>query len=494
MFKKMRNFFYLQLLLVLMIIGGVCAQENDDDDLDLDALVEWEQVHVGSSNGRLTQPPFTLIAQKLSEIIKAPLWKSTRSSHGRNLLYLFPSKMTDQDEDLQVSYFYNLTTNLQASLSNLIDLENSLNREKVLELLEQILSIGFPSVACQTSPEEIFGLLPLFSKISVWQHKSGIFLRKRFERGPFEIIIHGAPFEFIARHVWLPLADREITDDLGNRFFPGQKLNQNEFVRFRYGPSDTRIQVGVNTVDAPRMKSYFGVSAIIPTGRIGHKTRLSPVNLNSDDFVGALSAAGKNMRDYFLDASLGNGGYFSAGIYLNTKIVVIKELADFYCNIFYDKSFAFQEDRLYAYKKTLQPSDLADLSDEAEALQLLKKFFPEYLTPLPFRTKIQPGGIFNATLGLKFGVNRWRYTWGYDFYHQAAEEIKAIYNTDEVAKLRILDAKMNATSQHKIFWQTDYLIPRKKVDLHIGWGADWTVRSKGLGHDMTTYINLAAHF
>ncbi len=506
MLKKTIRLLYVQLFFSLVLFNNCYADDNnsddfDDDDLSLEMLQEWEHEHIKPRTSSL--PPgvtLAIIASKVSKFIKSPLWKKTTSSRGRDILFLFPNRIfTSQDNELAVSFFYNMTHNLQASFNGLIDLENAIDTE---QLLEEIFT-RIPFFNDQTSITEISSILPLFTKISVQERKGGFFLQKRFELDPFEIEIHTMPFGFAERNFWLSATNQKIITDLGNKIFPGQTLNQNEAFRMRFGPGDTRVQIGVKAIDKDPVKLSIGTNIIFPTGSIAHKTRLRPIDIHSEDYLGISVSILQNMRDYFLDASLGNRGHFGFGAYLKSTIPLIKNLVNLHCQFSYDTLLPAHEDRLFAYKKTLEPSDINPInyppdldSDEKEALakELLKKFLPQYLILLPFKVNIAPGDIFNATTAIKFGVNHWRWSFGYDFYLQQREKMKEIYNTDDQDKLRIDDATIQKTSQHKIFSETSYIPSLTKADLHLCWGSNWTVRSRGLGHDWTLYFKVMTKF
>ncbi len=491
MLKKLVKLLIAILFLSQSHLSIINADDFDfnDDDIDLEMIQDWENEHVSPAIGGLPSRSWSIIADNLSKSIQTPLWKNTRLPHSRDVLYLFPNDvMFAEKNSLAFSPFFNMTKNVHPALSGFIDL--NINEQAAIDVIEQALLI-LPGADAITA-QELFNLLPLFGKISVQERRNGLYFRKSFVHRCFEAELTTSPFVFCERNFWLNQKDQAVINEIGNTLFPGRKLDQNKFVRMRFGVGDTRIKLGLKPLDLPKIKTSVGASLILPTGSIGHQSRLNPINIHSNNLIQFSYPAIINIRDYLLDAQLGNAGHFSLGIYAKSKVTLFKDLADFYWELSYDKLLPATEDRLMLYNTTTTPASLNGTSSDLLAIQALQVFIPQYIIPLPFSTKVQPGDIFNATAGLNVGVNRWHWLLGYNYYLQQKETFKKIYNTNDISKIRINDATIGSTDQHKIFWETTYTKPLKKTDLLISWGTNFTVRSRGLGNDWTSYCKFGA--
>lgn len=460
-----------------------------DDDIDLETLQEWEQEHVGPRVAQLPAGSLKLVADNVGKLVKSPLWKNTRIPRGRDVLYLFPNDCRfNTSNKLQFSYFFNKTSNIHPSLSGLLDL--NINPNDAMDIIEEFLP--FIQTGQEVSAQEIFNMLPLFGKISVQERRVGLYAQKVFTYQYGEIEINTSPFVFAERNFWLNQRDRNIVDELGQKMFPGEKLQESKFVRMRFGPGDTRIKCGLKPLDFSAIKAVAGASLILPTGSIGHRTRFNPIMIDGPELIQLSYNALANIRDYLLDAHLGNAGHIGLGVYGKSTVSLFKNLADLCVEVSYDNIFEGREDRLILYKKTMNPDQLVNLPNDVAAFEALQTFVPEYLVPMPFTCKVQPGNIFNFSSGIHFGIKNWHWLWGYNYYLQQREKLTRIYNTDDIDKILVSDAEMPAAHQHKLFWETSYTKPLRTTDLMISWGANFTVRSSGLGHDWTSYLRVGA--
>jgi len=461
------------------------------EGIDFDDLVEasHDQRACNGGDGLPIDPE--LIFSGLQLLIKEPLWQNTRAPRGRDMLYHLPHKLTALEYGgVSVNLFFNMTNRMNVSAKSLLDLSNSIEQEAAELLLGTFIC---DLVECGTTTvSELTSLLPLFENLTIQEYRSGIYFQGGVAHGPLSLQFH-TTFQVAARNFWLNARDQASIKNVLNRIFPGEELDESEFYRIRVGLGDTRLKLGLNTVNGEYVKIDVGTEAIFPTSLLSSKIRFdrhSQIDLDFDPET--LSNSGidllRKMRTFLIDPRLGNGGHFGFGLYLESKIGLFRNLIQLWLRASYDKLFPARESRLIMFKQ--QKKDPRDYSFEER-----NQFLEQFVFPSSFDCEICPGGIFNLVASFNLETKKWLYALGYDLYMQHSENIQQIFNTTiSMADLRITDAQAPSSIQHKIF--TEFTRRKKYLDteLDIGLGGDVTVYSEGIGYDWTVYLKIAGSF
>ena len=493
MIKKIRIFIF-----VGFCLSFLTSQARADDDFELDGINLDDIRNYEIENVALRLPgqaELEMLAKNLGEIVKEPLWQNTKAPKGRDILYLLPHKITAIEYGgVALNLFFNMTDKLHVSADSLLDLGNAINQKTLIDTIITILE----GKDIQVSVEEITSLLPLFKKFTIQERKGGGFLQWGFVRGPFSIQMHTS-LQFSERNFFLNKNDEEAIRAISNQIVPGGEFDEREFYRLAYGMGDTRLKVGMNTLNLTNFQTDVGVEAIFPTSRFTSRQphftipeQGNALQLFKENGLSLL----QGVRDYLLNPQFGNGGHFGLGCYFESKIGIFHNLAQLWTRISYDLLFEGDEIRLIMFKKTISPDALkVPLGDaDAESKRLIQ-FTKEYLFPTSFKTTVKPGGIFNVVNSINVDIKKWRLALGHDFYAQQAEQITDIFNTNiDFSALRVEDAEAGNSQQHKVFAEATWFKDFNKSNLGIGLGGDTTIYSVGLGYDWTIYLKFAASF
>ncbi len=471
---------------------------GDDSTINFDDLPEIDasqvQLRVASD----------FIANNVLAHIKEPLWKSTIAPEGRDMLYLLPQKITAIEYGgISAKFFFNMTNRMKMTVDDMLALPD-VTQAEIRELIDAMIPPG-------TSPEVFQQLIPLFQKITIQERKAGALFQGGFVKGPF-ILQATTSLQLGERNFWLSKYDQAVIAAL----FPGQEGDKKEFYKLAVGFGDTRIKFGLNTLNMTSFQNDIGFSCIIPTSRL---TQSEKINLGlaqpvfDDGGPAALQSEAirslKAVRDYLLNPRLGNDGHFAVGCYAEQKIGLFHDFMQLWIGASYDLFLPSNEERLYMFKQTLTPADMAAITAPvvpdpvvtAQNNKTVTEFMRQYILPSSFKVTVLPGDVTNAVIALTVDWNkRWRSTWGYDFYAQRKTMIQSIHDTTVSLNDLRIDEDVSADNesvyayQHKLFSETLYRKHTKHCDYGFGLGSDMTVSSKRIGEDWTVYLKCAVTF
>lgn len=464
-----------------------------DDDITLEDIIKYENEHVVKNI--LDEDTIKEISTALSAIVKKPLWQNTIAPRGRDALYLLPHKLTAIEYGgLSFNIFVNKIDKLHVSAGSLFELGSAINQQALNGLIE-ILIERF-SFLNNVSAEELTSLLALFNKITIQERKAGILMQGGVVSGPFVIQLQTSLLAS-ERNFWINKKVQEGIKNITQKIFPGQSFDQSEGFIARYGMGDTKIKIGLNSLNTTNIQADVGFETVFPTSRFSKQKNLTTsveqiINEPCPSNPGKAAIQFlREIRDYLLTPMLGNGGHFGFGIYGESKIGIFNNLAQLWFRLSYDKLFDNQQDVLMMFKPVLTPEELED-NNKAEKL---KEFLQQYIIPTPFTVTLNPGGVFNFVASVSIGLGKFQLALGYDFYSQQRQRIKSLEKTSISSfDLRVDDAEAPRISQQKAYTEFSWLKQYKRVKLGVGLGGDITVRSTGLGHDWTMYLRITTSF
>lgn len=475
-------------------MNNVIPIETSDGDIYFDLLdgVELEDIKNEEAlffRGGGGLAPIVVDYLTLSEPFKdisKPLWQRTAAPHGRDMLYHLPHKIaTIEYGGAAASLFFNMTDKMNVTAQSLLDFE-AVDTSKLNDLISL--------VGLNISNDDFSSLIPLFKKIRIQERKSGSLFQYGFTRGPWNIQLHSS-LQISARNFFISKKDQQAIEAI----FPNRQVEDKEFYIISYGAGDTRLKIGLNTVNATNLKLDVGVETIFPTSRFSSQPNPQPFTFDANQ-IETLQENGvtflRGLRDFMLTSQLGNGGYFGFGNYAESKIDIFNELASLRFRVSYDKLFPADTVRLFMYKQTRASiADFAYVGGGPSEEELLNQIIQQFVLPTPFRVHVHPGSIFNAIVSISTQTKHWDFALGYDFYAQQRERITQIYNTTiTLQDLDIEGAERIAAFQHKIFSEATYRKKYKNSEFGVGLGGDVTVLSRGLGYDWTTYLKIFTSF
>lgn len=495
MFRKNVLFcFVIAALMSIFSAAPVWANEEEDlfGDLSIEELNADIQaladVHYADPKNRAPLGPNIMAAMLINADIKAPIFKSTSVPSGRDVLYLLPYKIAAVEYGgFALTYFYNMTGNMKVTVGNLINFENAIDRDRLKTFIQ-----GFTAGA---SLQEIESLIPLFKKINLQERKTGMLLQSGFIKGPFSIQLNSSLI-LGERNFFLSNKDRKDVES----FFPGQKFNEREFYRLRVGMGDTRVKFGLNTLNMTSFQNDIGLETILPTSRLSYspklKLGLAQVTYDTDELEKNGLQTLRAIRDNLLSPHMGNNGHFGFGCYHETKTSIFHDMVQLWTRTSYDVLFPNEEDRLFLFKKTLEPAVLHGIGNDDAGKAAFSNFIRQYVCPSSFNATVYPGGVFNFVTSATTDITkRLRYALGYDFYSQQAEFIRSIHNTNvSLDELDVAKAQARSVRQHKLFTELFWHKTVKKKDFGVAIGGDLTFASKGIGEDWTLYWKVAGSF
>lgn len=473
------------------------------EELELNNKITRVRPAVGTPDGDLCEA-----FDYLKEVVTEPIWYNTKTPAGRDLLYLLPYKISALERGgFAFNLFFNMTDNMNVGANSLLNTEG-LNQVWLPVIVTQLTQ---KNLKLNLSEAELVSLLSLFKKITLQERKLGSVIQAGFAKGPFTVQLNTS-IHMAERNFWLNVADRQAISSLVGS--GSSNFSYDELIRYRYGLGDTRVKVGLNTLNMSNLQVDVGFESIVPTSRFSYspryKTATHQIVSSPEAFEADLYNVLRGVRDYLINPRMGNNGHFGLGFYVESKANVFRNLVNIWTRLSYDKLLSADEDRLMLSKQTLFKSDLAAAIDAftdphyphdvppgamENLRQVGSEFVKQYLFPSSYLVTVYPGGIFNAVFAASTDIKKMRFSLGYDFYMQQAEKIKKIHNTDvTLDQLRVEDAQSPLVYQHKIFTEALYLKNFKRCDMAWGLGGDLTVASRGIGKDWTGYAKLNISF
>ncbi|MBD3273383.1 hypothetical protein GF385_03490, partial [Candidatus Dependentiae bacterium] len=379
----------------------------DDMDIDLDMLDEVEYVPSKSLSD---------IFDKLLPVIEeieTPLWNKTKQPKGRDTLYLIPHRISSLEYGgLIFNLFFNYTNKMDFSINEVLKLDE--NKSALNEFTQTLIE--------ELDANEASALIPLFKRLTIQERKIGALIQLGFILGAFRIEIDSS-LQFSERNFWLSKRDqariKEMFSDANSTF------DDKELYKTKFGMGDTRIKLGLNSLNMSNFQVDIGFEGILPTSKFSTDPRLKQYEINLENLENDIPDILRSIRDNLITPQLGNFGHFGLGCYFESKIDLFHNSIHLWNRASFDNLFSAKEDRLIPSKQTIQtPVDIASLLDPEYAT----KFIKEYIFPPAYRVKIHPGDIINFVSALSFEIGKkWNFVTGYDYYHQQEEQFETIY-------------------------------------------------------------------
>lgn len=489
----------LLLLAILLFAAPYRAITDDFDDLLGVADFEFDEAMIDALEATENAGVSRIDAFGLSFAlgragVTGPIWKNLKPPKGRDILYLMPHKITSIEfGGMACSLFLNATREMELTAQNTLNLDQ-LNIPNITDLL--VGADIFPAGQDAFFTAQLSTLLPLLKKFTLREYKTGAFIQGGFNRGPFTIQLNTS-MQLGLRHFWVPKqAQREIKA-IVEQLFPDSPPSDASHYAYmtQAGFGDTRLKIGLNTLNTPTLTTDVGIEAIVPTNTLTtkrHRNFLPELLVLSDiDLKDAIYSSLSNIRQYLLTPELGNNGHFGLGFYLESKLDILNNLAQLWLRCSFDKFFTSSEDRLFLYQKTLSLTDVR----APNLATKVNSYIKENIFPTPLRVDVRPGGIFNCVLTTKIPLGKWAYCCGYDFYSQQQEHIMRFLNTGLTAQdVRLELSEQQAAVQHKLFSETSYTRKFRTWEATFAWGGDFTFAAHNIGKDWTLFFKVASSF
>jgi hypothetical protein len=494
-----RIFVFVFLLCAALTTHAIVRCEDafsdaDDFELSFDDMTDYIKDNPEASTLRAAASA-NVVGGVLSKISR-PLWNTTHAPVGRDTLYLLPHKITAVEYGgLAVTMFFNMTDRMHLTTSDIFSIPDDKN---FYDTIENLIPIA--------GKKDVAALIPLLQKITLQERKSGILFQPGFNHGPFTVQINTS-LQFGARNFWLSRRDQKIIRELVKSQYGGGEVNESEFYILSAGLGDTRIKVGLNTINTTSFQSDLGFEVIMPTSQLFSKPPIN-IGLSGAAFDADQDAANgiknlKAIRDYILTPRFGNNGHLGLGCYVESKIGIFHDLVQLSVRASYDHIFPSDEERIFMFAQTITAAEIANLPSatagspqDFENRDKVNRFIRENIFPSSFKSASYPGGITNFVFTARFNMTkRWAGAFGYDFYAQKEEKIKSIYNTTiSINELKVLNAEAHYAQQHKIFTEVFYHNKKKHSDVGVAVGGDVTFAKRNIGEDWTLYFKVSTSF
>ena len=411
------------------------------------------------------------------------LWGRTAGSRGRNPLYSYPNRVSSFDRD----GFY---SNLFFNRSHRIDVAPALLlSDQATNLIHEFLGNG------DDIESEDFGtmikLLPYVLDMTAQEHRFGSYLQYVHSFDPFVFQLE-VPFFVIEKNYWLE--GKKKRADLQKLIDELDGLEGGALYKIKAGLGDTKLKFGYKAIDADRCKLNVGFSSTIPTSGIRAAKKPSferGVNYG-DDRQKLINGLLKVGRQIMIEPKLGQGAW-GLGTFLDANVSFFKDKLDVWGRLSWDYLFNVSD---YRFLPTITNVSLADLFSITQADGIPSDFPLDDIFPHMVKMRINPGMIYNATIGTKYHItNNWKIGVGYDLYIQHAEKVKNIRAYDiENSLLRVDNALAGRVIQHKIFGDISYEKKGKHVDWLVSLGADKTIATSRASKDWTICAKLGFRF
>ena len=503
-FRCMNKLVYLLFFLFLTqpLVQPLCAMNQIGlGDIDLSDIDMIEDDKKDSTQTRMDDLQLQTAAQVLADYIKNPIWQSTVAPQGRDILYHIPYKIAAIEYGgIAGNVFFNMTNRMHTSSSSLMgELQGA-----TLKGLQSVADLFLEDLVGEEYAKDLSSVIPLFGEITLQEHRGGVLFQGGFIKGPFSVQLHTS-LQVAERNFYISKKRQRELTELFSKYDDGGEFDESELYYIRFGMGDTRLKLGMNTLNMTDFQNDFGFECIIPTSLFSHSPKIDadPSGIIDDISSNEALQEGitdvlKGMRDYLIDPKLGNGGHFGFGCYMESKADLFHRLLQLWMRASYDKLFPADEYRLFMFKQTVTPAYLktvADAGDPIEIRRVLKPFIQEYLLPTSFKSDVHPGGIFNFVFAASIEIKKMRFAIGYDYYAQQKESIDKIYNTNiSMSDLNVENTQAGSVEQHKVFAEALYVKKYKRCDLGMGLGGDTAIYSRGIGDDWTVYLKVAASF
>lgn len=480
-FMKKINFKFILLLMFLLgtasfqfASSNVSYTEDEAGNITFDDDFDDDFFGADDDDDFEIEPTF-----RIPSITETDLWRKVGGTRTRDFLFLPITKRSILDADgIDLHIVYNHSKKLDAAPNVSIS-------DKAIDLLT---GVGGSVDGLATTLK----LLPFVRKMTIWEHRLGIPIQVGKTWGRWAAQLETSLLT-CARHFWLNQKDQETIKKILEESATESNLSPPKVYRLTAGLGDTKIKFGYNVVDSQWVKTNFGISGIIPTSHLGIGGKPKPLvtakpgDQRTELYQNLLNSAPKIM----LQPKLGTG-HWGIGTYMDMKINMIPNQLDFWSRISIDYLLPGNESRYMPSNRLAQVSDLVDLHSS----ETIPDDFPihDYF-PYLASAYVNPGSIFNATIGFDWHHNNWKFTGGYDFYAQQAEKITKIRSFEiDPSFLHPEDITASQIVQHKIFANIDYVKKQKRHDIIFGIGGDLSVSSKGAARDWSVFGKIGITF
>ncbi len=490
--RKTKNFITI-IILTIGLFTSQLTKPNSQDDFNFDNFnsIDFDDIYIPADffddidYSQIPTRSYANIFEELADIIldiNTPLWGITKPPKGRDVLYLMPHRISALEYGgLMLNLFFNSTKAMNFSTNETLKFdENKL-------ALDQLLSV----LITELGVKEASSLIPLFKKLTIQERKLGALMQLAFTKSMFKFEINTS-LQFSERNFWLNKDDQariqEMFSDSDSTF------DNKELCKTKLGFGDTRVKLGLNTLNMSNLQVDVGFEGIIPTSKISTDPKLQEYHrVDLNNFINDIPDLLRNIRDNLITPQLGNYGHFGLGCFFESKIDLLNNNLHFFNRISFDNLFTAKEYRLIPSKQTIfQPISLEELKENPE---YETKFIKEYVFPPAYKVLIQPGDIINFVSSITYNTNNnWNLGFGYDYYNQQREKFEKIYTTEDASSLKIKSAIAPAAIQHKLFFNADHIKKYKKWDFVFGLGGDYTISAKNIGRDWTLFLKIGASF
>ena len=459
---------------------------DDDDDEMAKVLAEPDAV-VDQQCPADDGPMFSeedIISTFIAPSVKAPIFNKTSRPRTRDALYQLPIYRLGitPREGFFANFFFNRFPNFTTPLIDQLgfDFDDEFFR-MVLELAQ--------SAGLIADVDGVVNLLPLLEKIGVDEHRLGFLLQYNFECDPlfFEIdtSIHLAERNLFASNT----LTKELEVAFAAIFPEGEDFDKNkEFVRIRFGLGDTRLRVGVKTMDRKHLKVRAGVGLIIPTYIAG----LRDGNFNSvtkSESNNTLDFLVNNIRRLVLNPEITNN-HFATSYFLDAHVPLCHDCLHLRSRLSYDAFISARDNRLVMAKQEITPAQVQREDTDPEA-NIVNRFREQFLIPTEVIATISPGDIFFWTVMLDYIFGDFRWGIGYDYFLQQREIFQKLPKTPlPISSVRVTDATAATISSHKVGTEFGY----KTGDVDLTLGGDLTLVNNNLSDDWSLYGAVGVRF
>ncbi len=484
---KRNNLYWLFLLLGITLAAPPLRGDWFDDDDEISKIFDdcdntVDEVCVEDDGLMFTEDEVIMLF--IAPFVKAPIFNKTSRPRTRDALYQLPIYrlgIADR-EGFFANFFFNRFPNFTTPLVDQLSFDfNEEVLRRILELAETAGQIE--------DIDGVINLLPLLKKIGVDEHRLGFLLQYNFQCDPlfFEIdsSLHLAERNLFASNT----LTKELEEAFADILPEGDDFDKHkEFVRIRFGIGDTRLRVGVKTVDRQHLKVRAGVGLIVPSIlsglRDGHWNSIKKSETNNTlDFVV------NDIRRLVLNPEISNN-HFATTYFIDAHVPLCDDKLHLRTRLSYDAFISARDNRLVMAKQEITPEQVQREDTNPEA-NIVQRFREQFLIPTKVIATISPGDIFFWTVMLDYISGDFRWGIGYDYFLQQREIFQKLPKTTlPVATTRITDATAPTISSHKVGTQFSY----NTGDIDLTIGGDLTIVSNNLSDDWSVYGGVGVRF
>ncbi len=497
---KYKNYVHWLFVMFCLLVVSVPSVHADwfDDDAEEEVLCDQQCLPAqnGGDDGIFGMFSEDEIISLVSTVVRAPIFDKTSRPRTRDALYQLPLYRLGIADipGLHHNLFFNRFPNFTTPLIDQFSLE--LNEE----FLRTILGLAQQQEVI-ADIDSVINLIPLLKKIGVDEHRVGWLVQFNYEHKPFffevDSSLHLAERNLFASNT----LTKQLEETLAQIFGDGESTfdKKAELARIRFGLGDTRVRVGVTTVDSEDIKVRTGAQIIIPTVidtlRDGHFNSVKKSEQNN-----VLDFLINDVRRLTLNPEITNN-HFAFGFFFDTHLPLYRDRnyknkkLQLHSRLSYDAFITARDNRLAMAKLEITPEQVQRDEGDPES-NIIERFKQQYLIPNKIIATISPGDIFYWTVMLDYIYGHWRGAIGYDYFLQQREIFEKIPSTPlPVSQLRITDATAPRISSHKVMGELQYRFRSGRRDeLIISAGGDITVASTNLSDDWSLYLGAGLRF